>query len=166
MSLRSMAVMRAQDEPDPPDGAQKKLRDQLIALVPTEAIGLYVASIGAAAEADEAVRWGIFVVVLVLTPIWVTANYWEQKGHRTKLPWFELVIGTIAFIAWTTTVPRGTLDDLGVPVWVGTIAVFVASAGLTLAVRLAAIWAKKPKPNGGPPAVVGTQPAAEARAPG
>lgn len=141
-----MAVMRATDEGSPPEGEQKKLRDQLIALVPAEAVGLYVAAIGAAAEADEWVRWLLFGAVLVLTPTWVTVNYWEEKGGRTGLPWFELVVGTLAFVAWTTTVPSGTFDDLGAPVWAGTIVVAVASAVLTGAIKAKAVWAKKPAP--------------------
>jgi hypothetical protein len=144
-----MAVMRAETEQAPPAGEQKKLRDQLIALVPTEAVALYVAAIGAAAEAPEWVRWLIFGVVLVFTPAWVVVSYWERKGGRTGIPVFEVIIGTIAFVAWTTTVPRGTFDDLGIPVWAGTIVVVVVSAGLTIAVRLQAVWAKKA--NGGPP---------------
>jgi hypothetical protein len=144
MSLRSMAVMRASDEERPPEGEQKKLRDQLITLVPAEAVGLYVAAIGAAAEADELMHWLIFAVVLVLTPVWVIANYWEKKGGRAGIPWFEVGVGTLAFLAWTTTVPQGTFDELGVPVWAGTILVAVASAVLTVAIRLKAVWAKKP----------------------
>lgn len=139
-----MAVMRATDEGSPPDGEQKKLRDQLIALVPAEAVGLYVAAIGAAAEANEGVRWAIFGVVLVLTPAWVALNYWEKKGDHNSLPWFELIVGTLAFVAWTTTVPSGTFDALGAPVWAGTIVVGVASAVLTVAIRAKAVWAKKP----------------------
>lgn len=149
MSLRSMAVMRAEDEPDPPAGEQKKLVDQLIALIPAEAVALYVAAIGAAAEADEWVRWLIFAVVLAFTPVWVTVSYWEKKGGRTGIPVFEVAIGTVAFLAWTTTVPRGTFDDLGVPVWAGTIVVVVVSAALTLAIRVKAVWAKSKGP--GPP---------------
>ncbi len=144
MSLRSMAVMRASDEERPPEGEQKRLLDQLITLIPAEAVGLYVAAIGAAAEADEWVRWLIFAVVLVLVPAWVAVSYWEKKGGRTSLPWFELSVGTLAFVAWTTTVPLGTFDDLGVPVWAGTIVVVVASAVLTGAIRAKAVWAKKP----------------------
>jgi hypothetical protein len=143
VSLRAMAVMRASDEERPPEGEQKKLRDQLIALVPAEAVGLYVAAIGAAAEAEETVRWLIFVGVLLLTPIWVAVNYWEKKGGRTKLPWFELTIGTLAFAAWTTTVPLGTFDDLDIPVWAGTLVVVASSAVLTVAIRAKAVWAKK-----------------------
>lgn len=149
MSLRSIAVMRAENELAPPAGEQKKLRDQLIALVPTAAVGLYVAAIGAAAEAQEWVRWLIFGAVLAFTPAWVVANYWERKGGRTGIPVFEVIVGTVAFVAWTTTVPRGTFDDLGVPVWAGTIVVAVASGGLTLAVRFQAVWARNT--GGGPP---------------
>lgn len=151
MSLRSMAVMRAADEPSPPAGEQKKLRDQLVALIPAEAIVLYVAAVGAAAEASEWVRWLIFAVVLVLTPAWVLVSYWELKGGRTGAPVFELVIGIIAFVAWTTTVPQGTFDDLGWPVWAGTIVVAVVSSALALAVRLKAVWAKQSNGPGPPP---------------
>lgn len=139
-----MAVMRATDEEHPPAGEQKKLLDQLIALIPTEAVGLYVAAIGAASEADEWVRWLIFVVVLVLVPAWVTVSYWEKKGGRSRPPWFEVSIGTLAFIAWTTTVPLGTFDDLDIPVWAGTLVVVLASAILAGAIRAKAVWAKKP----------------------
>ena len=158
MSLRSMAVMRAQGEANPPDGDQKKLLDQLVALVPTEAVGLYLLGIGAAAEADEWVRWVWFGLVLVLTPVLVTVSYWEKKGGRSGIPWFEVSVGVVAYLAWTTTVPRGTFDELGVPVWVGTLVVGLVSVILTIAVRAKAVWAKKQK-NGGPsPAPADIQP--------
>jgi len=146
-----MAVMRAEDEPAPPTGEQKKLREQLITLIPSEAVVLYVAAIGAAAEASEGVRWLIFFLVLIFTPVWVVASYWEKKGGRTGIPLFEVVIGTVAFVAWTTTVPQGTFDDLGLAVWGGTIVVVVVSAALALAVRLKAVWAKKPNGPVPPP---------------
>lgn len=149
MSLRSMAAMRAEDEPAPPAGEQKKLRDQLVALIPAEAVALYIAAIGAAAAGEEGIRWGLFGLVLCLTPVWVVVSYWEKKGGRTGIPVFEVVIGTVAFAAWTTTVPRGTFDDLGLPVWAGTIVVVGVSAVLALAVRVHAVWAKKA--NGSPP---------------
>jgi hypothetical protein len=142
-----MAAMRAADEPSPPQGDQKKFVDQLTALVPTEAVALYVAAIGAAAAAEEWVRWVIFGLVLILTPAWVVVSYWEKKGGRTGFPGFEVVVGTLAFVAWTTTVPRGTFDDLGISVWVGTIVVAVASAVLTLAARFNAVWARHPQPR-------------------
>ena len=155
MSLRSIAVMRAEAEPAPapasgtdpkpatPEDEQKKLLDQLIALVPTEAVAVYVAAIGAASSAPELVRWVCFLVVLVLTPVWVVVTYWEKKGGRTKIPFLEVVVGTLAFIAWTTTVPRGTLEELGGSPWVGTLIVVLASGALALVVRAKAVWAKK-----------------------
>jgi hypothetical protein len=148
--------MRAEAEaaPVPAGDEQKKLRDQLIALVPTEAVALYVAAIGAAAEADEWVRWVCFGLVLVGTPVWITVNYWETRGSRGAIPWFEVVVGTIAFLAWTTTVPRGTLDELGGSTWVGTLIVVIVSAVLALATRMRAIWAKEPAPAPVPPAPV------------
>ena len=152
MSLRSMAVMRADAESaaaggggdrTKPPAPLDKFRDQLIALVPAEAVGVYVAAIGAAAEAPEWVRWVCFGVVLVLTVGWVTLNYWQRAGGRTRVPWLEVIVGVVAFVAWTTTVPKGTLSDLGVDTWVGTLIVVFTSVVLTMVVQAKALWATK-----------------------
>ena len=63
MSLRSMADMRAEVEVRGAADEQRKLVNQLIALIPTEAVGLYIAAIAVAVEGSEFLRWVCLGVV-------------------------------------------------------------------------------------------------------
>ena len=172
MSLRSMAMMRAENEaaeqarrsrltgpraardlgPAPavePDPALERARDQLIALIPTEAVALFILLIGATAEADVGVRIAMLALVAVLGPAWTLVTYWEAKGGRRGAGWpvFEMAIGTIAFLAWSTSVPASPFFDLDLPTWVGVVIVAVVSAGLVLAARARAVWMRPARPK-------------------
>ena len=129
--------------PPAPTGGATKLADQLVALIPAEAIGLYVPAIGAAVSGSEPVRWACLIVVAVLTPVWVTVSYLEQAAGkaRSSLPWLEMAVGLLAFLAWSTAVPGGPWDDLGLAPWVGTLIVAGTTAVLFLVIRLRAAWA-------------------------
>ena len=137
-----MANMRAEVENRGAADEQRKLVDQLIALIPAEAVGLYVAAIAVAVEGSEALRWACLVVVTILTPLWVLWSFWHAKDENKGFPWLEMGIGTTAFIAWSTTVPKGPWNDIGLPTWVGTMIVIFASAILLLTSNLAAAWKK------------------------
>lgn len=159
MSLRSMAVMRADAENrraetgvDPAAaGEQKKLRDQLIALIPAEAISAFVALIGATAALDVGWRWAVLGLIVVLIPIWVFTNYansLKDGDPKGKPPWFEIIVGLLAFLAWSTSVPAGPFDEIGLKTEYGAIIVLVAAAILTAAVNAKAAW-RKWRPSGG-----------------
>ena len=173
MSLRSIAVMRAEAErsgrvadegtpgeptaegaqraPAPggvPDGQGNRLdryRDQLIALIPAEAVALFILLIGLTAE--EAVGWrlGALVGVSLFAVGWTLLSYWEAKGGRKGAPFpgFEVVVGLIAFLAWSTSVPASPFADLDLPTFVGPMIVAVVSALLVFAARVRAVWAKQ-----------------------
>ena len=76
----------------------------------------------------------------VLTPLWVLRSYWKADPKNKGFPWLEMGIGTAAFLAWSTTVPKGPWDDVGLPTWVGTMIVVFASAILLLVTQLASVW--------------------------
>lgn len=118
--------------------------DLLVSLIPAEAIAVYIAAIGIAAASDsELARWACLGVVFVLTPAWVAVSYLEQRsGDRIQLPLFEMVVGAVAFVAWTTAVPEGPWDDIGLPTWVGSLVVLLASACLYVVTRFFAAWSK------------------------
>src|ERR671910_2156470 len=114
MSLRSMAVMRAEAESgrpvvdaetarrgaeparapqrapargagergDAPPQQLESARDQLIALIPAEAVALFILLIGL--TANEAVGWrlGALGVVSVFAVAWTVLSYWEARGGR------------------------------------------------------------------------------------
>jgi hypothetical protein len=173
MSLRSMAVMRAEAErgarvvdaetpggpkagepqraPMPgrgPGGQGSQLdrsRDQLIALIPAEAVALFILLIGLTEE--EAVGWrlGVLLGVSLFAVGWTLLSYWEAKGGRqgAALPTFEIAVGLIAFLAWSTSVPASPFADLDLPTFVGPAIVAVVSALLVLGARARAVWTKQ-----------------------
>ena len=188
MSLRSMAVMRAEAEtaaaeerreaergerPGPfgapparagaagtktQDTALKRSRDQLVALIPAEAVALFVLLIGLTAKEALGVRLAMLAVVVAFTVGWIVLSYWEAKGGRrgAGLPGWEIGIGLVAFLAWSTSVPASPWTDLDLPTWTGPAVVAVVSALLVFVARLRVVWAANardtdPKPE---PAVV------------
>jgi hypothetical protein len=154
MSLRSMAVMRAvaEDEraktgTDPAaEGEQKKIVDQLIALIPTEAVSGFVALIGATVALSIGWRWAVLAVVAVLTPVWVLISYRKaasEPAADSKVPWFEMAVGLLAFLAWSTNVPGGPFDDIGLRTQYGAVITLLAAIVLTTAVNFKATWRKE-----------------------
>lgn len=153
MSLRSMAVMRAkaedrraETESDPAaDGEQKKLQDQLIALIPAEAVAGFVALIGAMAALEVGWRWAALIFVALLTPLYVFISYANSANTaeaKNRLPWFEMSVGILAFLAWSTTVPAGPFDEIGFKTQYGAAVVAASAILLTAAVNTKAAWRK------------------------
>jgi len=122
----------------------ERARDQLIALIPTEAVALFILLIGL--TANEAVGWrlGVLAVVSLFAVAWTVLSYWEARGGRkgTTVPGFEIIVGLIAFVAWSTSVPASPFDDLDLPTFVGPVIVAVVSALLIFGARVRAVWAK------------------------
>ena len=123
----------------------ERARDQLIALIPAEAVALFILLIGL--TANEAVGWrlGVLAVVSLFAVAWTVLSYWEARGGRkgTTVPGFEIIVGLIAFVAWSTSVPASPFDDLDLPTFVGPAIVAVVSALLIFAARVRAVWAKQ-----------------------
>jgi hypothetical protein len=169
MSLRSMAVMRAEAErvqsqssdaergvrrggrrsagaaaPQQPKELAKPL-DQLIALIPSEAVALFILLIGLTAE--EALGWraAMLGLVALFALGWTVLSYWEAKGGRRGAGWpaFEMGVGVVAFLAWSTSVPASPFTDLDLPTWVGGAIVAITSAVLVFVSRTRAVWTKE-----------------------
>ena len=115
MSLRSIAAMRAEAEDKNatratavPAQEQQKLRDQLVALIPAESLAAFVALIAYFADYSYTMRWVLFGIVFVCTPALVWVTYIEKAATteaRRTVPIRQMVIGTVAFVAWAMAVP-------------------------------------------------------------
>lgn len=129
---------------DAPAQQLESARDQLIALIPAEAVALFILLIGL--TANEAVGWrlGALGVVSVFAVAWTVLSYWEARGGRkgALVPAFEILVGLIAFLAWSTSVPASPFDDLDLPTFVGPAIVAVVSTSLVFVARVRSLWAK------------------------
>ena len=129
---------------DAPAQQLESARDQLIALIPAEAVALFILLIGL--MANEAVGWrlGALGVVAVFAVAWTVLSYWEARGGRkgALVPAFEILVGLIAFLAWSTSVPASPFDDLDLPTFVGPAIVAVVSTSLVFVARVRSLWAK------------------------
>jgi len=165
MSLVSLASARAAREdaasagpvrlpsprrPPTPGDAQAHLIRQLVGFVPVESITFFLATMAAAtAEARLWLRWTLFGVVCVFTPFWVEVHYLKRarsRAARAKLPVFELVSGTVAFVAWSTTVPATPWSSVGcfTTRW-GLLAALVTAFALAAAAELRDALASRPR---------------------
>lgn len=78
---------------------------RLLKHIPSEIIGVYIAINGLLAANPETpnwLSWVIFVILLVLCPLWL------RFGQDVKKTW-QLVISTVAFAIWAMTLP-GAFD--------------------------------------------------------
>lgn len=127
---------------------QSNVLDALVHYIPAEIITLYVAFLGVAAGASGSytARWVGAAVFLVLTPLFVWAD-WRAKvratGHgdganRLPLSRFNLVAATVAFAAWVLALPNGPFTELGFynEQWAG----FIALAASVVLGIAATIW--------------------------
>jgi len=122
MSLRAMAVRRAAEEGSPSQQQvelkvgteEQKLTSQLTDLIPAEALAAYVAAMAAALHSSYHVRMLLFWLVLVLTPLWIVCIYWlaaKNEADAAKVPLLEVLVGTVAFVAWALTVPNTPFQE-------------------------------------------------------
>jgi hypothetical protein len=110
--------------------AQANFQSQLLAYVPTDAIAGYVALTAAFSSFDA---W--WVRLLILAGVAATAPLWIVIAYRTaaqtedalrKWPVFQIVVGTAAFLAWSTSVPDSLWQkDAGLP-GIGGVAIGIA----------------------------------------
>jgi hypothetical protein len=141
------------------DAGLSDARDRLIALIPSEAVALFILLIGLASKASLGIRLGLVALVAVFAVAWTLLSYYEARGGRkgAGTPKFEMAVGTIAFLAWTTSVPASPFFDLDLPTWVGPAIVAIVSGALVWLVRAKAIWSKPAHPPGA--SAQGTAPA-------
>jgi hypothetical protein len=103
-----------------PAQAQAGLQSQLLGFVPTDAIAGFVALTAAFSFWDSVwIRVAVLVAVAVTAPFWIVLAY--RASAKTaealqKWPLFQMVVGTAAFIAWSTSVPESVWQkDVGLP---------------------------------------------------
>jgi hypothetical protein len=123
MSLLATGQLRAAQQnnlaagKDPTaDEAKQGLLDKLRTLVPTEAIAAYVALIGATSALAVGWRVAAVGVIAALTPVWVYLSYANKADAGAKkqvaFPVFDATVSLLAFLAWSTTVPKSPWDQI------------------------------------------------------
>lgn len=151
-----MAVMRAEAQAsrrggDPAGGLQRasapgagahgdrrqleRLRDRLITAILAEAVALLILLVALTAQEPVGWRVGILVGVWLFAVAWTVRSDREASGGRQGAPppAFAMVVGVLAFLAWSTRVLA--LADLDPLTFIGPLIVAV-SAGLIYAARL------------------------------
>jgi hypothetical protein len=91
--------------------------------IPTEVLTVYVAVIAALASSGSSVspRWIAFLTFAIATPavVWMTyaAHVKQGKGHLPTPLWewprWEMLFGTIAFVAWAFALPATPFATFG-----------------------------------------------------
>ena len=112
---------KAENKPEPPrvpdpKGATKTFLDELIRWIPGESLAIFVALMGLTADSRVFIRVGALVVAAVATPIWVRIHYLQSaKTRQAKRVWpkAQMVIATLAFVAWSTSVPKSAWTEIG-----------------------------------------------------
>jgi hypothetical protein len=85
--------------------------DQIVAYVPSEVIGIYIAGVGIIGPASDRARWGLLVFSLLMIPafIWLSDSIERRADPKTpkaasKLVWVCVLAGA-AFVAWSAALP-------------------------------------------------------------
>lgn len=125
-------------KPDIPtsSAAKDNFIDALLRWIPGESLALFVGLMGL--FADWSTRTLVLVIAFpaLLTPLWVVTHY-RQIAKTTEAkrqwPYRQMIIGTLAFLAWTASVPKnawthisGFNSQLGTGVAIGVAAVIAA----------------------------------------
>ena len=90
--------------------------DQMVAYVPSEVIGIYIAGVGIIGPSGRA-KWGLLWLSLALIPlfIWLADRMERQSDANApkafaKLAWVCL-LATFAFVAWSAALPETPFLD-------------------------------------------------------
>jgi hypothetical protein len=115
VSLASIGQQRAQvDDPSAALAlAPNKWSDQLVRLVPGDALAVFTAGVALCVGFNWGfwARLAVLLGVLLLTPGWIFQNYFtnlspeKQRTRPLPIPWWGISIGLLALIAWSATVP-------------------------------------------------------------
>ena len=91
--------------------------DQIVAFIPTEVIGIYIAGVGIVGPAGRA-KWGLLLLSTALIPLFVWLS--DRIARRSdpsvpkaysRLTWVGL-LATSAFLAWAAALPETPFLDL------------------------------------------------------
>lgn len=149
MSIASMVdtKLARQQAQDPtqistpsPVGVSTNVINQITRWIPTETITVYVALLALVAPLSAhspsyTSRWVLFAIITVATPIVVILLNMAktQSGEVFKLPFFEMIIATIAFAAWAFALPETPLGSIpGYGIQWNTAILTVTTVGVTL----------------------------------
>ena len=96
----------------PGQGDQAKLNsamEKITTFIPSEVVGLYVASLGIIAPVTPEAKWWIFGICVVLVPIFLLFTYLIQK-RKNQAPGVRVLVililfGLFAFVAWASALP-------------------------------------------------------------
>jgi hypothetical protein len=113
MSLRTVGKFAAELDDSSQPGDTQSWYDQLVRLVPGEAVTALVAGLGFCAGFGWGwgVRWTIFGVIALLSVIWIQFSYWQtltpaQKQARFPITWWGIFMGEAAYVAWAVCIPE------------------------------------------------------------
>jgi hypothetical protein len=128
----------------PPDAPKEDVLTQLLRYTPTEVVGVYVGVIALLptlpdegkteiSESDFTWRWLVFILFFLFTPLTIlAANAVRSRaaGSRAETPWFEMIMGPIAFAAWALALPLSPMFSFST--WSGWMGVVIATIVLFL----------------------------------
>jgi hypothetical protein len=122
----------------PPDAPKEDVLTQLLRYTPTEVVAVYVGVVallptlpdeGKAEihESDFTWRWLAFFVFFALTPLTILAANAVRRaqGGSKDRPWFEMIVGPIAFAAWALALPLSPVFSFSD--WSGWMGVVIAT---------------------------------------
>jgi hypothetical protein len=109
-------------------GPSEKSEDvltQLLRYTPTEWVGVYLAAIAllpalpdegkSLCDSSFTWRWVVFGIFAALTPlaVWSVAAVQARSAQvKASVPWFEMIVGTVAFGAWAVALPLSPFFDI------------------------------------------------------
>jgi hypothetical protein len=130
------------------DEAQQGWLDTLRTLVPTDAVTAYVALIGATSALAVGWRIAALALIAVLTPGLVVLSYLDKADEAAKdqvrVPIFDATVGLLAFLAWSTTIPKSPWDQIdGFTPAIGLAITLFASILLGAAQAAHKVWLKR-----------------------
>jgi hypothetical protein len=137
------------------DEAQQGWLDKLRTLVPTDAVTAYVALIGATSALAVGWRIAALALIAVLAPVRVVLSYLSKADDaaqkEVRVPIFDATVGLLAFLAWSTTIPKSPWDQIdGFTPAIGLVITLFASILLGAAQEAHKLWLKrnmKPTPS-------------------
>jgi quinol-cytochrome oxidoreductase complex cytochrome b subunit len=84
--------------------------EKITAFIPSDVIGIYVAGLGVFSPQTDANKWYVFGVSVLLIPVLMLLNYFDQKKRNKPTPGPRIVavlvvLALVAFVAWAGAMP-------------------------------------------------------------
>lgn len=105
--------------PDKPVGAPTDIVNQITRWIPTETISIYVALLALLAPIAKHApsyesRWVLLGIVAAANPVVVIllTKAKTQPRVQFEMPWFEMMVAPVAFIAWAFALPDTPLSQI------------------------------------------------------